>query len=87
MVGGTSIYVENETKVDYCKDVLSASKQLKRKVAALGINYIDATKDVRTSDMRVLVGYMEHQLCVSYDIVLLLNLFYLFFLISVLMFV
>ena len=51
MVGGTRVYVENETKVDYHKDVVSASKQLKRKVVALGINYVDAAKDVRTSDM------------------------------------
>ena len=67
IAGGKSVYVENETKVDYRKGVASASKQLKRKVVALGINYVDAANDVRTSDMRVLVGYTEDQLCVAYD--------------------
>ena len=75
MVGGTSVYVENETKVNYRKDetkvnyrkdVASASKQLKRKVVALSINYVDTANDVRTSEMRVLVGYTEDQLCVAF---------------------
>ena len=67
IAGGKSVYVENETKVDYRKGVASASKQLKRKVVALGINYVHAANDVCTSDMRVLVGYTEDQLCVAYD--------------------
>ena len=65
MAGGTSVYVENETKIDYRKTV--ASKQLKRKVVALGIKYVDAANDMHTSDMRVLVGYTKDQLCIAYD--------------------
>ena len=65
MVGGTSIYVENETKVDYRKGIASASKQLKRKVVALGINYVDAANDVRTFDMRACSSAIRKINCAS----------------------